>query len=362
MKILIVRGNPRKSGFTQYLTNLFAAGAREAGAEVAELDLAQTRLEPCTGCYHCWLVEPGVCIHDDPMAAQFAAILEADMLVCATPVYYFAMSGLMKTFFERTFPLTSEGIEFSSLGMLRNRLREPDKWEGKKFISLAVGALRAPEAYEPLNQTFRLIADTLEMELAGQITRPESHMLPYRLSKPLTVKRIEAAFQRAGREAAQSGHLSEEIMREAALPLTPDDEYFRTYSNIFWRHAAETDAASSNSPRLHQRVGKDPDILMREMARCVNPRTTQRVKATLQFEFPDLQRHYRFTIDRGSCALDFDPASDPDLRVTCTADIWAGVFLQQIDVPAAIRQGVLRLEGDKSLFSRLSWYFPAPTV
>ena len=364
MKVMLVRGNPRKNGFTQYLVNLFATGLLEAGARVTDVDITadEYSLKPCLGCYYCWLAKPGQCIHHDPMEKLLPVILEADALVCATPVYYFAMSSQLKNFFERTFPLTTAGLETSKMGMLRNRLREPAKWGNKKFISITVGALRAREAYEPVNQTFRLIADTLEMELGGQLTRPESHLLPFKLSKPLTLKRVESAFLKAGREAGTTGKLSAKTMADAELLLSPDDKYFRTYSNIYWEHAVAMDATNTNNAELQKQVGSDPDILMREMARSMDPKATARLRAVLQFDFPDCQRHYRFTVDKGHCELKFEPTSRPDLRVTCTRDIWAALFMRQLNVAAALRQGVIALEGDKSLFTRLDRYFPPASV
>jgi multimeric flavodoxin WrbA/putative sterol carrier protein len=362
MKLLLVRGNPRKNGFTQYLTDLFLSGAREAGAEIHDVDLSSREIKHCLGCYYCWLTKPGVCVHHDPMEELLPLILESQVLVCATPVYYFAMSSYLKTFFERTFPLTTEGLETSALGLLRNQVRYPEQWVGKKFISIAVGALRALEAYEPLNQTFRLIADTLDMELGGQLTRPESHLLPYRLSKPMTLKRVESAFVRAGREAGTTGRLSAKSVEDAALPLSPDGTYFRTYSNIFWEHASAMGARSGIAPSLLSRVGSDPDILMREMARSVDPRATARLRAVFQFDFPDRERHYRLTVDHGTCEMKSEPTNKPDLRVTCTTDIWVALFMRQLDVGAALRQRVITLEGDKSLFTRLGRYFPPPSV
>ena len=364
MKVLLVRGNPRKNGFTHYLVNLFATGLREAGAQVTDVDLTADEhfLKPCLGCYYCWLVKPGQCVHHDPMEKLLPVILEADVLVCATPVYYFAMSSYLKNFFERTFPLTAEGLVTSKMGILRNRLREPARWADKKFISITVGALRAREAYEPVNQTFRLIADTLDMELGGQLTRPESHLLPYKMSKPMTLKRVESAFLKAGREAGATGRLSAKTMADAELQLSPDDKYFCTYSNIYWEHAAAIDAPNTNSTKLQQLVGSDPDILMREMARSLDPQATARLRAVLEFVFPDRQRHYSFAVDKGRCELKFEPAPKPDLRVTCTTDIWVALFMRKLNVAAALRQGVLTIEGDKGLFARLDRYFPPPSV
>jgi multimeric flavodoxin WrbA/putative sterol carrier protein len=364
MKVLLVRGNPRKNGFTHYLTNLFADGARAAGATITDVDITADdhALKPCLGCYYCWLVKPGECVHHDPMEKLLPELRAMDVLVVATPVYYFAMSSQLKNFFERTFPLSMGGMETSRMGILRNRMRDPETWPLKKFISITVGALRARSAYEPVNETFRLIADTMDMELGGQLTRPESHLLPYKMSKPITLKRIETAFYQAGVEAGTDGKLSAKTMRDAELPLSRDEKFFRTYANIYWEHADALDITNANSSKLQKMVGNDPDILMREMARCVDPKTTARLRAVIQFDFTDNQRHYRFTVDKGMCDLKFEPTAKPDLRVTCSVDNWVALFMRQLDVPAALRQGVIVLEGDKSLFTRLDRYFPPPSV
>ena len=67
-------------------------------------------------------------------------------------------------------------------------------------------------------------------------------------------------------------------------------------------------------------------------------------------------------MDKGRCELKFEPTAQPDLRVTCTTDIWVALFMRQLNVAAALRQGVIRIEGDKSLFTRLDRYFPPPAV
>lgn len=362
MKVLIVRGNPRKDGFTQRLTDRFAAGVRETGAVLTDVDLTSLSIQPCLGCYHCWLVQPGQCVHSDAMSELLPQVLAADVLVGATPVYYFAMSSYLKTFFERLFPLSAEGLETSALGLLRNRLREPERWRNKKFISIVVGALRSPQTYEPINQTFRLMADTLDMELGGQLTRPESHLLPYKLSKPKTLKLVETAFFKAGREAGVTGRLSPKTMEEAALPLSVDETHFRTYSNIYWEHALAAGVDNTNLSALHDRVGSDTDILMREMARMVDPKATARLRAVLQFDFPDRQRHYRLTVDHGRCEMKPATTANPDLRVTCHVDVWVGLFMRQLNVGQALRDGKIAIEGDKSLFAKLDRYFPPPSV
>jgi len=362
MKVLLLRGNPRKEGFTQRLVDEFAKGVCETEAKLTDVDLTSANLQPCLGCFHCWLVQPGQCVHSDAMTGLLEQVLEADVIVCATPVYFFAMSSSMKVFFERLFPLSEEGMEPSGLGVLRNRLRDPKRWKNKKFISIVVGALRSPETYEPINQTFRLIADTLSMELGGQLTRAESHLLPYKFSKPKTLKLIHAAFLKAGREAGTTGRLTARTMEEAALTLAVDEALFCDYSNIFWGYARVAGARGTSVEALHDRVGRDTDILMSEMARTINPKTTMRLRAVLQFDFPDLRKHYRLAVDCGRCELKPVRTEKPDLRVTCDSDVWVALFTRQLNLTEALRSRRLVLEGDKHLFTKLDRYFPPPST
>ena len=166
MTVLLLRANPRKTGYTQRLTDLFLQGLRDARARVTDVDVTALNLLSCLGCYDCWLATPGQCVHDDSMSGQLELILAADVIVCATPLYYYSMNSCLKAYFERTFPLAAPGLVPSGLGYSRNSIRHPEKWKAKKLITIIVGALRDPETYRPANETFQLIADSLNLELA----------------------------------------------------------------------------------------------------------------------------------------------------------------------------------------------------
>jgi hypothetical protein len=284
------------------------------------------------------------------------------VLVCATPIYYYSMSSGLKTFFERMFPLAKPGIVTSKRGFTRNSIRYPGQWKGKKLITLVAGALRDAELYRPANEIFQLIADSLDLELAGQLTRPESYLLDYPLSKPKTLKRIEAAFVQAGREAGSAGRLSSETVAAAASPLAADREHFRAYSNIYWERAGEMGLEALAPSEVQKRVGRDVRILMREMVRCLDAKATARIRAVLQFDFPDENLCFHVTIDSGQGVLTEGSAGKPDLRIRCASETWAAVFTRQIDVRQALKHHQIVLEGDKSLFARLDRFFPPPSV
>jgi putative NADPH-quinone reductase len=361
MKVLLLRANPRKTGYTQRLIEWFLQGLRETDAVITDVDLAAQKILPCLGCYHCWLITPGQCVHADDMSVLIERVLEADVIVCATPLYYYSMNASLKMFFERTLPLTREGLQPSARGLVRNNTRYPERWQGKRLITILAAAFKDLEALRPANETFQLIADGLNLEMGGQLTRPESYLLDYPLSKPKTLKRIQTAFIQAGREAGTHGRLAPETVKDASLPLAADLKHFRTYSNIYWTQAMRMGEAGLVPAAVQARVGTDVAILMREMVRCSDARATARVKAVLQFEFPDQGLVYHICVDHGLSELKEGPAARPDLSVRCNADVWVGIFTRQTDLRQVLKDRQMVLQGDKSLFSRIDRFFPPPS-
>ena len=244
---------------------------------------------------------------------------------------------------------------------MRNSTRYPEQWRGKKLITIVTGALRDPELYRPANETFQLIADGLDLQLGGQLTRPESYLLDYPLSKPKTLKMIETAFIQAGREAGSAGRLSADTIAAAASVLAVSDEHFRVYSNIFWECASEMGDRAIALAEVQKRVAGDVRILMREMVRCLDRKATVRVKAVLQFEFSGPTLICRVEIDSGQCILAEGSAEHPDLYVRCASATWAALFMRQINAREALKTRQIVLEGDRSLFARLDRYFPPPS-
>ena len=99
MRIVILMGSPNKNGSTSLLAEEFARGAREAGHNVERIDAAHAAVHPCTGCIHCGYEGP--CVQKDGVDAIRAKILSADMIVFATPLYYYGMSAQLKALLDR---------------------------------------------------------------------------------------------------------------------------------------------------------------------------------------------------------------------------------------------------------------------
>lgn len=101
--ILIVNSTFRRGGNTELLAKQFAKGAEEAGNRVKTISLRELKLQFCIGCLAC--LDSGKCVLDDSVNSLLPEVREADVLVFATPVYYYSMSGQLKTFLDRLNPL-----------------------------------------------------------------------------------------------------------------------------------------------------------------------------------------------------------------------------------------------------------------
>lgn len=99
MKIVVLQGSPNKKGSTHILADCFRQGAEAASHTVEMIDAAHANIHPCTGCVHCGYEGP--CVQKDDVEEIRKKILEADMLVFATPLYYYGMSAQLKILIDR---------------------------------------------------------------------------------------------------------------------------------------------------------------------------------------------------------------------------------------------------------------------
>lgn len=103
MRILILNGSPRRHGNTAFLTAAFAKGAREAGHDVEEIFVDECHVHGCLGCDYCRRNPEHACIQKDDMQDILEKLSQADLLVLATPVYYFNFSAQLMAVIQRTY-------------------------------------------------------------------------------------------------------------------------------------------------------------------------------------------------------------------------------------------------------------------
>ena len=99
MKIVVLMGSPNKNGSTSILVDNFKRGAEESGHGVDVIDVCHADVNPCIGCVRCGYEGP--CVQQDDTRTIKAALLSADMVVFATPLYYYGMTAQLKAVIDR---------------------------------------------------------------------------------------------------------------------------------------------------------------------------------------------------------------------------------------------------------------------
>ncbi len=104
-KIVILNGSPRRNGNTSTLVKAFTEGAESAGNTVTEFFLDSMDIHGCKGCFGGHSNRECPCVQKDDMSKIYPAVKECDVIVMATPLYYWNMSGQIRTAIDRLFAL-----------------------------------------------------------------------------------------------------------------------------------------------------------------------------------------------------------------------------------------------------------------
>ena len=113
MIITILTGSYNLAGTSNTLVDEFIHGASENECEINRFDTAHLNINPCTGCNTCGM--DGECVFDDNMKEILDSVLKSDLVVFATPIYYFAMTAPLKAcidrFYSCTMNISSKGLK-----------------------------------------------------------------------------------------------------------------------------------------------------------------------------------------------------------------------------------------------------------
>ena len=104
MKITILNGSPRKEN-TAAMVDAFAEGAKAAGHEVEILHVGRMKIAGCLGCEYCHTKGEGKCVQRDDMDKVIPAYQDADMVVYASPIYYFDMTAQLSAAIQRIYSI-----------------------------------------------------------------------------------------------------------------------------------------------------------------------------------------------------------------------------------------------------------------
>lgn len=104
-RVVILNGSPRKNGNTAALVKAFTQGAESAGHTVTEFFLGGMDIHGCKGCFGGHSSRECPCVQQDDMNKIYPAVKDSDVVVLASPLYYWTMSGQLRTALDRLFAL-----------------------------------------------------------------------------------------------------------------------------------------------------------------------------------------------------------------------------------------------------------------
>jgi multimeric flavodoxin WrbA len=132
--ILVLSTSLRKNSNSEALADAFANGAKEAGHTVQKVSLRKKTIGFCTGCFAC--LKNGRCIIRDDAVEIARQMHDADMIVFATPIYYYEMSGQMKTLLDRANSLFGSDYAFRDIYMLSAAAEDEEGVDGRAVSGL----------------------------------------------------------------------------------------------------------------------------------------------------------------------------------------------------------------------------------
>lgn len=124
MKVVVISTSLRTNSNSDALANEFIHGAQDAGHDVEKISLTDKNIQFCKGCLACQKL--GKCVIKDDVNDIMAKVLDADVVVWATPIYYYEMSGQMKTLIDRMNAMYSQEYKFRDVYMLTTAAEDED--------------------------------------------------------------------------------------------------------------------------------------------------------------------------------------------------------------------------------------------
>lgn len=161
MLVLGLQGSPRKGGNTDTLLTAFLDKAAEAGAAVKTIQAARAGIVPCKGCGYC--ETHGTCVlADDPMSTEIYGLMrEADVVVAASPVFFYGISAQLKGLIDRSQTLWSRKYVY--------KLKDPLATT-RKGLLLSVAASKGRQLFEGIHLTTKYFFDAIDAQFSHALT------------------------------------------------------------------------------------------------------------------------------------------------------------------------------------------------
>ncbi len=160
MKVLGIFGSPRRGGNTDHLLEEALKGAQSQGAEVERIYLTDLSITPCRECHGC--DQTGCCVIEDEMQKVYPKLLEADIIILSSPIFFYGVTAWAKALIDRS----------QALWARKYLLKDPSLGKGgkkRKGFLISVGATKGQKVFEGAILTAKYFFDVLNAEYSGEL-------------------------------------------------------------------------------------------------------------------------------------------------------------------------------------------------
>lgn len=154
-KIVILNGSPRLKGNTAGLIEAFKQGAKEAGHTMEVFNLQRMDIHPCLGCLGGGKDRQSPCVQKDDMAKIYPHYETADVLVLASPMYYWSITAQLKAVIDRLFAVTEKSPEYHT--------------PMQHCVLLMAAEGDTPDNFEPVEHYYHALLCHLGWENLGEV-------------------------------------------------------------------------------------------------------------------------------------------------------------------------------------------------
>jgi len=215
MKIVAINGSHRgDKGFTHFLIDKVATGATQEGASFETIVLSKHKINYCIGCQVCHTEKSYLkCIYEDKDDVKhiFDKMKWADIIIYATPVYLFNMSGMLKVFLDRIHSTGDSGkLQMSKSGLFFHHIDH--ELCSKPFALLVCCDNMEDETPKNVISYFRTYAKFMDAPMVGALVRKSGKLIghgksPEKEKKYPKIFDVYEAFQQAGKDLATIGKI-----------------------------------------------------------------------------------------------------------------------------------------------------------
>jgi multimeric flavodoxin WrbA len=160
VKVLGIFGSPRRGGNTEILLEEALKGAEKERANIERLYLGDFTITPCKECHGC--DDTGKCILLDDMEKIYPKLLEADVVILASPIFFYGVTAWAKALIDRSQALWARKY------LLKDPLLGKEGKKRKGFF-ISVGATKGPKVFDGAILTVKYFFDVLNAEYAGEL-------------------------------------------------------------------------------------------------------------------------------------------------------------------------------------------------